>query len=89
MSLKQEYCPTCASPNTFVIGERSHGPHHEVKRECTCGETWWSPVPLPTSASAKQQVSSPIDGWAAKLIQNVRELSTDPDRLHELTERGF
>lgn len=91
----QEYCPTCASPNTFVVGEKSNGPHREVKRECVCGETWWSPAPSPTPALEKLQAesysarASSIDQWTAQLEQNMRDLQNDPDRLYELTKRGF
>jgi len=37
-------CPDCASPNTFEIGERGTDQDRQVKRECVCGEVWWSGV---------------------------------------------
>ena len=44
-SLPFDYCPYCASPETFVIKEKCTSGELQVLRECVCGETWWSNVP--------------------------------------------
>lgn len=76
-----EYCPTCASPNILAAGERSRGKIREVRYECVCGESWWQQAPT--------EQPSHIDLWIDRLEKNVRELQSNPNRLHELTKRGF
>ena len=75
-----EHCPTCASPNILAAGERNKGNIRELRYECVCGEAWWQ--------QATEQPSQ-IDPWINNLEQNMRELQNDPDRVHELTKRGF
>lgn len=84
-------CPNCASPNTFKIGERGAGQDRQVKRECVCGEAWWSSE-LSTSkpqASSEQAPRFTHEDWKRKVLQVVNNLDRDPDRLAALRKRIF
>ena len=84
-------CPVCASPNTFEIGERGTGQDRQVKRECVCGEVWWSSE-LSTSKSQTSPQQAPRfthADWKRKVLENMSNLDRNPDLLSALRKRIF
>lgn len=83
-------CPFCGGSEVQVTGEREKRGRHEIRLECMpCGELWWEPAADSTKATDSAKTTSSIDEFSASLIRNVRELSYEPDRLFELSKRGF
>lgn len=84
-------CPNCESPNTFEIGERGTGQDRQAKRECVCGEVWWSSESSTSKSQALPQQAprfTHVD-WKRKVLRDMNNLDRDPGRVLALRKRIF